>query len=381
MNNLIPLLPGSIVTIGRKPSCNVVVDSILVSNLHCKLSITSEPPFKATVRDLSRNGTWIKRYSRDDCNGTTASSTNKSPPAHRSEKLPSRGDAKELCVGDSIMLLAPGHKSAAVCKYVLTCGEGGKLFLERPSCSDVSDAATASKTKRKKSEGESGAVSAKKRKLESDGGAPLSKPSTSALTEDDEMGRCPTCRKLFHVSVLPIHCPACQEPSSHKHLKDTVTMEECVFCMQIFPAVELDAHHEVCKGDNVKRDIESYGECPNCSTVLPINELIEHSAKCGKARVPQATPIHSATASAAYEEMEVDGTKILVNAAGAAKSKPTAGGGGAKSYPTADGDASPMELEQCAFCLEDFPLCEMPAHYPVCASNKSKVREHVSHVQ
>ena len=380
-NHLFPLPPGSTINIGRKLSCNVVVDSNLVSNLHCKLTITSDPPFKATLLDCSRNGTWIQRAS--EVNGTSAStSTKKSSSAQKAEKLKNGGDVKELHDGDSILLLAPSHKMTSSHRYKLIRGDDGKLLLEKLSSNGTSDATTASK--RKKSEAEGARMTpTKKRKMESpdgaDGGAAAVKVSKSAtgkpnahtvLTkeEENEMGRCPTCRKLFHISVLPIHCPICQE-CPHELCEDTTTtttMEECVFCSKIFLTGDLAAHHEVCEGETVKRSLEQIGECPKCSVILPINELIEHSAKC---RAP-AKPIHLAgtiqsSSSEPCEEMEVDGAKMLISAA---RDGP---GVGPAAGPAA-GLSTTLELEQCAFCLQDFPVCDMPDHYSQCTT-KSKV--------
>ena len=326
----------------------------------------------------------MRGFSSDECNGASAL-TSKGTPRRKSERM-SNGDAKELHVGDSIVLVAPNHKSAAACEYRLTHAEDGKLFLEKLESKDVGDGGPASK-RPKGDAAEEVPVPTKKRKL--DCRLAMKEPTTPEVLEKctngplsptasqetvfsaDELGRCPTCRKLFHALYLPIHCPACQEPyDPTKHRKPVASMEECVFCENIFPVGELAAHHEVCKGGAVERELETCGMCPSCSAVLPIVELIEHSAVCREAGVPQAKLV--TTSAAACEEMEVDGAKMLVCADGDGSNP--AGRSDTISLSDRKSDPSPVELEQCAFCLEDFPLCEMPAHYPVCPSKKSKVR-------
>lgn len=417
------LLPvGGTVTIGRKASCDIVTRSHLVSSLHCKVQILS--PSKFVVIDSSKNGTWISR-------GGLSGEAGPSGRGHSVEKL-CHGESRVLHNDDIIMLLAPGHELNADFRYRLVTSdheEGGeKHFLKhlchlgrgsgggvkrrstertpsdsqhmkkaRVSDVDVSDEVCLSVPILSDVDGSvsvpilsdvvsvpilSGVDGSVSVPILShvDGSdeavsvpilasTPNKKPLETSQEEDEEdMERCPSCRKLFHVLDLPIHCPACQEAGKaevssnfHKELKTTSSMEECSNCSEIFPADMLASHIETCDG-GIKNNRDSYGECPYCSAILPILNLIGHSATCQRDGSSSGWAVCD-------KVVEVDSGREC--SAGA--SEGAVGASQEAGKPGVDGgEVEMLELEQCAFCLKDFPLCEIVDHYSECTF-KTKV--------
>jgi phage FluMu protein Com len=253
--------------------------------------------------------------------------------------------------------------------------------------------------------------------------------ATAASSKDEtcleeEMGRCPSCRKLFHISYLPTHCPVCQEAGKRTadsvlHNKPLLDFEECANCKEIFPAEKLSSHFETCRDDDIKRNRDLYGECPYCSAVLPVLDLINHSASCDRTRSPNPVSAPPVAGGAGFD-VETDGGPAhkwpgeglrgdrsgvgsgggaVGSGGGAVGSGGGAfgsrggtvgsggeaaglGGGALASGRRTDGSGggvlgtesgeAMLELEQCAFCLQDFPLCEISSHYLDCAA-KTKV--------
>ena len=137
-------------------------------------------------------------------------------------------------------------------------------------------------------------------------------------------------------------------------------MEECPKCAKIFPVLDLVSHCATCLGDIEEcvlvppRDSPDMMEqCPFCSCLFPVTDLVEHCAtSCGQP-VP---PIPSAFDGPSDV---IDSTRVRSD--------------GADVYPAdlhirtdAASGSDIFQLEQCAFCLEDFPLYEMPDHYSTC---------------
>lgn len=424
------------ITIGRRSSCDIVVDSPLVSGVHCKVKISKLPDPTVTrilVNDCSRNGTWVERRGSDYAYGAAKPGSGVGPGV---EKI-SNAEPKDISVDDTLMLVAPTYDVKAQYRYKLI-REDGKYFLQhlclypekietepegrkREAClkrtvgdfKDVCPKGTEGErrdvcpkgteeggkvtylkegkgdTSPNMTEGEkrdvhpkgtevdsiatgckrTGEISSgpphKKAKRTSNGNTSLecAAPTTreviieskssnteelcpvSSSTEPEEMARCPLCRKLFNLSYLPIHSPVCQEVG-RKEVELTMrdcpepVMEECSNCKEIFASDRLCAHLEVCGDGDIKRNRDSYGECPYCSAVLPVLDLIDHSAACGKSRLPKPPSV------VATGVVEVDGARNL-----------------------RDED---VVLEQCPFCLENFPKCETSSHYSLCTS-KTKV--------
>lgn len=359
MKNFIPLSPGRTITIGRNPSCDVVIDSPLVSGKHCKVNFTHHTEAVAVVSDCSKNGTWIGRSVKE-----ASTNASRSPSSVKFEKLV-KEKPKDIRVGDAILLLAPGHEQSLDYRYRLVLDKDGKCSLRQwfslaEGSSNGSNLVAS--VKRRRSEVEESEPIKKARHImgTSEACTFTEATSTEQPSDEEDKERCPSCRKLFPVSILPMHCPACQEhavvkPGSVSFDTTQDVMEECSRCRRILPSAELAGHLPTCEG--VVEDTDSYGECPYCLNIFTVVKLIEHSGECRKSF---------------GEEVEVDGGKRLLcangsewKAASADTGRSLGGGGG--------GGDDMLELEQCAFCLEDFPLCEMPAHYSECTA-KSKVK-------
>lgn len=387
--NYIPLPVDRRITLGRKPTCDVVINSVMVSNVHCMIKLTSRIPgtVVASVFDCSKNGTYVERNASNNPYGAVTSASNSGTRTSPKCVKLSKGECEDVRIGDVIMLLAPGHECNDEYKYRLVSSKDGKCFLKLLCRLRRSGEGVAGAKRCGSADGFTDPV--KKRRLHGDvdlaKSVLISKPFADAKTSaavgevEEDMERCPTCRKLFHVSVLPSHCPICQEAgmeqSTSDHL-DTVTMEECSSCQKMLPLANLASHHEVCEGTKAKKDPDSFGECPYCSAILAVTELIEHSVACRKDKLSKVMSVHF-TSSTGGEEVEVDGSKRLVCAEYSNGVIPLSERDGVWNVPLVDGAKGAtaggmLELEQCPFCLEDFPVCEMPTHCSLCTT-KSKV--------
>ena len=468
-----PLPVGKTVRVGRKSCSDVVIDSALISSTHCSLIFHGHTDTGttavATVSDCSKNGTWIARGNVSHVNGSSSCKdpARKPSASSRIEKLP-KGTPTDLHVGDIIMMLAPSHKQNAEHMYKLACDKDGNHFLKRMCYSQTGpsgghtmagtkrpaedlDGGLSGSTKRPAGDLDGGhrAVTGTKRPAEetTDGSSSTKKARSDTVfldeaasstadhietrtmsSEPEDKVRCPKCRKLFYISELPIHCPACQGAGMLKHKPELSPsepnlppedndsadmMEECPNCEKILPVTELPYHYETCvatESESMRGQSESYGECPYCFAVLPLTSLVEHCAGCGEeksdrhtlsageggaARIGKARHISSTVAD--VEVIEIDGrVKPEVSSVGAVVSltgsalevyaseggearaskggEVCAGGSGDGRGAGGSGDGEVVELEQCAFCLEDFPLCEMPTHYSECSAKSSKVR-------
>lgn len=331
---------GKVFRIGRKNSCNLVIPSPLISAVHCTLKVTDDPFSSASARvtlcDKSRNGTWVREKHK--------SVARKAP-----KQLPF-----EIFPGDVIMLLAPGHEQTSFYKYMLVADSGVQYRLQQldPKGSDK-------KGRKRILEDSEAPGMVKKMLVEAEGTAKASAANTDVK---EEIGRCPICRDLFPVTSLPIHCPACQRSGVKKPAITTTTSSpespalsnevgECPKCRKMFPVLELIAHCEGCTGGEAAapsspphlESVGSFEECPNCSALVLVVDMFKHSAVCNK-RFDGETEVDSVKKS-----LEIRMTKAV------------------------KAPEDMLELEQCMFCLNDFPLCEIVEHYSICESAKKKV--------
>lgn len=381
MNNPIPLSAGKTITIGRKASCDVVIDSLLISSTHCRVSFVHHTgtPAVATVSDCSKNGTWVARSSAKGLSKASGSSS-KVPT---SQKLP-KGVTQDMHADDIIMLLAPNHKQNSKYRYKLLCTKNGKYFLRRMCGLQTSTDGAVAGTKRPAKETAKGMNSLKRAR--SDGEKYTGTKATITASdsdihtkaplseEEEDRERCPSCRKLFPISVLPTHCPACQgagivrsKSTLGPSPKDdrpgaSVSMEECPNCQKILPVTELPYHVESCMGNEMGSGSESYGECPYCSAILPVTSLVEHSPRCREGRLPKIAKVFSISDE---EIVEIDGYKRPLSTSYSKRGISNDTLHCAVAGTPGDGV---VELEQCGFCLKDFPVCAMPAHYSECRS-------------
>ena len=248
--------------------------------------------------------------------------------------------------------------------------------------------------------------------------------------------QCPKCHELFPALDLHSHhyeCLGCldlpatlpekvdkkeeeREEESDKEnekveekkdvglLHSSLSLEECPKCHELFPVLDLVSHHKDCvcclelpvatcpvEHPIVEKPApfpchspdNEYEECPSCSKIFTLEELVVHYQECSKRSpledggggIPPSAHIPSYPKD---ELLEVDGP----GKSGADYTSKISDGGRSKSGAEGvdlDGVGAAsvdnmLELEQCEQCLEEFPLYELLTHHAVC-TERSKVRE------
>ena len=273
-----------------------------------------------------------------------------------------------------------------------------------------------------------------------------------------EMERCPNCWKLFPVYELPLHSPICQESalkrkrSSHSREEEeeailtsspsesrktsppTDFVEQCPHCLDLFPLDVLISHAETCSlasstgssrgsrgsssgAESVKMKHTTEGasvdraaappvpmsmdmsqeQCPYCSVLFPIAELITHCASCRSSTSEMPTSkeeIHSTAAD--LSDVETHSGVVAKRARytlepferSAATFLPSSSTGHAGSSlaatredgtlgkPRSSVDDGELDLEQCVHCLKEFPISELVSHAGSCtAAGKESAAE------
>ena len=272
--------------------------------------------------------------------------------------------------------------------------------------------------------------------------------SVPSLTREISKERCPTCLKLFPVVELPIHCAICQKTTDsgtsanetviHTTEEETdcdttdgvtkvesvvseanvipalhseISLEQCPSCLKLFPVLELIAHAEVCARVSsrvvvdIDPDIEPsahnsltpssmhttevcMGECPSCSKLFTVCELVDHSEVCRSHRSDEAgstsrpepvTVINSSRYSLKNNSGSSIATGVSVNETSSAiVEKDGKKEDSASAHMGAAVGASGGDLEQCVYCLQDFPVTELIDHVNSCPKKdmKNKVSLH-----
>ena len=272
--------------------------------------------------------------------------------------------------------------------------------------------------------------------------------SVPSLTREISKERCPTCLKLFPVVDLPIHCAICQKTTDpgtsanetviHTTEEETdcdttdgvtkvesvvseanvipalhseISLEQCPSCLKLFPVLELIAHAEVCAHVSsrvvvdIDPDIEPsthnsltpssmhttevcMGECPSCSKLFTVCELVDHSEVCRSHRSDEAgstsrpepvTVINSSRYSLKNNSGSSIATGVSVNETSSAiVEKDGKKEDSASAHMGAAVGANGGDLEQCVYCLQDFPVTELIDHVNSCPKKdmKNKVSLH-----
>ena len=421
-DDLYPLPVGTEVKIGRKPSCEVVIRSPHISNVHCIVNSTLEittkeaAVVKTSVLDCSRNGTWIGTCRHSGVPGSAEAT-------RLSKETPS-----QLDIGDVIYLLAPGHRDSANFRLELTsAGEAHSLLHHGRNLGSKSQSV------KRKSDGHLLETSeAKFPRVHSAGSHSRSvvlsglevSPSSPKVNkephfvsdgfaeekgEEEENGCCPNCSALIPVTILPDHYSKCLEymcnkeklPTNGHKRKETREgrsshmMEYCPNCLELFPVAELVAHSTDCPAiplasashtevslplagpHPLELEDDDHGDCPTCSRTFPIGELVEHCQECRampsspKSATPPSSPekdmmdpaSHSTSRCADNDRPERGGAVSGVGTA--EETTPGDGVGGAPADGKVPAD-SMLELELCEHCLQEFPLCELLVHHDMC---------------
>lgn len=226
-------------------------------------------------------------------------------------------------------------------------------------------------------------------------------PLTDALYADSGcLEQCPHCLELFPLEVLISHAETCSVTSASGSTRSSSGGRS-------ISRTSVDSGDEAAAlPTSILRDM-SMEQCPYCSELLPVTELITHCAICagksailptrGTAATTEAmTDIERDSASAAKRARytlepfdrsavsplsSVDGTRWSLNG-------PTTGEGGKESAsrtaavavmdrekPRSLGVDGVDELEQCVHCLKEFPISELVHHAASCsAAAKAEVQ-------
>ena len=216
------LLPaGEKISIGRKSTCNLVINSPLISGIHCVLTVfrTSNSSTQTSISDTSSNGTWISTQTQDSQASFKFISSQEL--TNKAEKL-LKGTPRDIYPGDVIMLLAPQHKESGEYRFQLTSADssGNYSLVQLEKTSDMKKRSPPETT------GE-GSQPVKKIKIAEADATFIPKAmlipfneikDTNPQTEDPEIAGSPNLFKL----------------------------EQCVFCLENYPVCEMVAHDSVC---------------------------------------------------------------------------------------------------------------------------------------
>ena len=273
--------------------------------------------------------------------------------------------------------------------------------------------------------------------------------SVPSLTTEVSKEHCPTCLKLFPIVELPTHCAICQETTNFSTLanentthsteeegdwdttdgvtkvesvisegypvpllRTEMSMEQCPHCSKLFPVLELVAHAEVCTHESsrvvidIDPDIEPsthhsftptsmhtmdvcMEECPNCFKLFTVCELVDHCEVCrshrndGTGTTIRAEPV-AVIKSSGYSLESYSDSAIAASVSVTEISSVVVG----KEVKTKEDSASVHmeaavcasgdDLEQCVYCLQDFPVTELIGHVNDCPSKdmRNKVSLH-----
>ena len=274
-----------------------------------------------------------------------------------------------------------------------------------------------------------------------------------SLTREVSKERCPRCLKLFPIVELPTHCAICQKTTANNTstnetptieeerntdttdgvakvesvvseaypiplLQTEMSMEQCPSCLKIFPVLELVAHAKVCtrESSRVVIDIDPevepqhvtlssvssrsslrsmpttevyMEECPSCSKLFTVCELVDHSEVCRSHRNDEAGTIlrtepAAVINSSRYSLESYSDSAIAASASITETSSVVVG----KEVKTKEDSTSVHmgaavcacgdDLEQCIYCLQDFPVTELIDHVNDCPSKdmRNKVSLH-----
>ncbi|KAL5470702.1 hypothetical protein EMCRGX_G028707 [Ephydatia muelleri] len=472
--------------VGRAQTCDVVIKHMSVSNLHCEIGVEGdEDPPRCYVKDLSSNGTWVRRWTGDR-------------EGHSKAERLKKGATFPLGSGDLVLLLPPTHADCLAFQLRVSCdplkrcavlcdtqnltsiyarterpdvveetgrkipkrckehllggirrdpeneslhsaveGRNGALRARPPSILQCTDGQSgeehvyptvtmvkepcmpnlhsncckelclageshdlmkeqkASETMATPSILTSVAMKDTAHLCTNEGGShtPVTTPPAKGVTSpakgttppvttppggaEEEL--CPLCGCIFPLSMLVAHCESCSggvggrgplsatpprtpplltAPAS---LRPTVSLEQCPKCSALFSLPELIPHWEVCskKGANKVVCEEDGGDCVeqciHCLKDYLLSDLLEHVKTC---------PMKD---KKCHEEEQCQHCL--------------------KSFPLSElvehihtcthhiTDGSQGALERCMHCFRDFPLSSLVHHTAVCTEGLSGPKE------
>ena len=187
-------------------------------------------------------------------------------------------------------------------------------------------------------------------------------------------------------------------------LRTDISIEQCPSCLKLFPVLELVAHAEVCthESSRVVIDIdpevephrvalssvnsrsslrlasmltkeEYMEECPSCTKFFPVCELVDHCKVCKPHRKDKAGTILRAEPVAVISSnrysLESYSDSAIAASASVTGTSSVVVGNEVKTTSVHMGaavGASGDDLEQCIYCLQDFPVTELIEHVNDC---------------
>lgn len=277
-----PLAFGKCILIGRK-SCNINVNDIRISSVHCEVgSVKMEdwdmfPACTAYVEDKSSNGTWMCRKEGLHSWGACRKLT--------------KGVKINFSPGDFILLLPPSVDPPDYCAFSLEANElCNKFGLKHLTVTEL-----------------------KRRTTKNKNGGSLDIGGMKRTFSED----------------MPTISDGCV--NKKMRLKESIKLEPC---SRPDPTVAPPSEVPVLTTQS------SMEQCPNCSNLFPVEELVKHSEICCSCDVASLfSERDGGIASAGDITVAVDLTS-----------------------PHEDTD-----LEQCMHCLKDFSVIELVTHVNICS--------------
>ena len=394
---------GEPVTIGCSPLCEVVIQSRFLSGKHCEVAMTTDPAAaggagsggdkhrqaRYTVCDTSSNGTWLLRKTGnrpDEGTHSVAGVLNSANAMKRAKKLV-KGRREELNPGDCILLLSPLHHQCLKFVFVLMKSEGDRpCALQRLSCDqgvsieenekiespEIVSVVPASKRTRK-----SGIDKYSNAETDKIIESPeiVSVVPASKRTRDSSIDECSSSMGVLkRARIAPVESYLDEQPcTSREALR---AYDKAKKKRRVFDAEEpIDVDSIPTPRPPALLSNESQDECPMCRRLFPISVLPVHCDACmdsgddviivgdnDRGETDGKRPLRKPYLA---KTLSTTGRGVNVNENPAALHPNKAGPGG-------DID-DVVELEQCIYCLKDFPVSELVAHVSTCACHTDEV--------
>ena len=281
-----------------------------------------------------------------------------------------------------------------------------KLPLHCPICQDAASKKIRSSSKTTSSSSSSPPSSFREEPAVPSSAFTTRKSPTTDLSANSEcLEQCPHCLGLFPLEVLISHAETCSLASSTESTRSSSVGRS-------ISRASVDGDDEAAATAlpvSILRDT-SMEQCPYCSELLPITDLIAHCAACGGKSTTLPT-LATATTTEAMADADIERDSVAAKRARytlepfdrSAASHSLSSLDGTRSSldgPTGEGgmespsgsaavavmdrgkpprvlsDGAVDELEQCVHCLKEFPISELVRHAASCsAAAKAEVQQ------
>ena len=338
------LRAGDCVRVGRREPCEVVVENPSVSKLHCYLEVekTIDSKLNCFVKDVSANGTWVKRIK--DTSSVAATNSRQAAAGAGVVRL-ERGRREELEVGAILLLLSPQHRDSWQCCFQLEAGnDDGEIVLCQYS---VKPDEANSKLKTEASGSE------EKKKDLGGGESEVAEPTegkyvSCVATEGD--GRV-ICGKRLSVGAGEEEAASkrvkldCGVGSTATDRPGSLDGEDVKRKYGHFPTEGL-------KLELASAELEAVPEqrCPICRRLFPLTELIPHSADCQAfGSISGSSGVSECDTQEPVSGPESPGHPTLIHP------------------PPPHALSKRMSVEHCPKCMKLFPVPELVSHWESCS--------------